>query len=174
MNKLWKKVLAGNHQAWGNLVRRYSGLVYTVARRVGLSTLSAEDCAQQTWMALYQSRRSIRDPDRLPAWLIVTTKRNAVRMLQTQSRVLDSYDLRHLPVELPDDELSRLERADILQNAMERLDSRCKKLLTALFLSTEDLSYREIAKILNINPNAMGPLRSRCLKRLRKLLKTLK
>lgn len=174
MNKLWKKILAGDHQAWGDLVRRYSGLVYTVARRVGLSTLSAEDCAQQTWMALYQNRRNIRDPDRLPSWLIITTKRNAVRMLQTQSRALDSNDVEESPVELPDDELLRLERVDLLQNAMEQLDSRCKKLLTALFLSTEDISYREIARTLDINPNAMGPLRSKCLKRLRKLLKTLK
>ena len=67
---IWKSVLAGDVHAWGELVRVYAALVNTVARRVGLSGLDAEDCAQHTWMSLYRNRRVIKDPQALPAWLI--------------------------------------------------------------------------------------------------------
>ena len=170
--KLWDKVRKDDQDAWVRLVNLYAGLVNTVARRVGLSTFDAEDCAQHTWMALYRNRRVIRDPLRLPAWLILTTKRYAIRMLNRQHR--QSSLSQHLDPETveapPDKELLRLERQDILQHAIEQLDERCRRLLLALFLSSENLSYREIAQALKISPNAMGPLRSKCLKRLRRIL----
>ena len=70
----------------------------------------------------------------------------------------------------PDEELLRLERQDILHHAIGQLDERCRLVLLALFLSPDNLSYREIAKTLKISPNTMGPLRSKCLKRLKKIL----
>jgi RNA polymerase sigma factor (sigma-70 family) len=172
IDKLWDKVRKGDQDAWARLVNRYAGLVNTVARRVGLSTFDAEDCAQNTWLALYRNRRVIRDPLRLPAWLILTTKRHAVRMLNRLYR--QSSSLQHVEPETlgtpPDEELLHLERRDILQHAIEQLDERCQRLLHALFLSPDNPSYRKIAKTLRISPNALGPLRSRCLKRLRKIL----
>ena len=169
---IWEDVRNGGQEAWVKLVRRYAGLVNTVALRVGLSALDAEDCAQHTWVALYRNRKVIRDPSKLPSWLIQTTRRHAMRMLQRQSRFSNSP----LNVELisdntlPDEELIRLERLDILQYATRQLDGRCQRLLSALFMSPENLSYREIAKAIKISPNSMGPLRSRCLRRLKKIL----
>ena len=63
-----------------------------------------------------------------------------------------------------------LERRAVLDLALDQLDPRCAKLLRALFLSDESQSYAEIAKSLGVTANAFGPLRSRCLKRLRKIL----
>lgn len=170
--KLWDKVRKGDQDAWARLVNRYAGLVNTVARRVGLSTFDAEDCAQNTWLALYRNRKVIKDPSRLPAWLIMTTKRYAIRMLDRQYR--QSSLSQHVEPESveapPDEELLRLERQDILHYAIGQLDERCQRLLHALFLSPDNPSYSGIAKTLQISPNAMGPLRSRCLKRLRKIL----
>ncbi len=172
IDKLWDKVRKGDQDAWARLVNRYAGLVNTVARRVGLSTFDAEDCAQNTWLALYRNRGVIRDPSRLPAWLIMTTKRYAIRMLDRQYR--QSTFSQHVEPESvgapPDEELLRLESQDILNHAIGQLDERCQRLLHALFLSPDNPSYRKIAKTLQISPNAMGPLRSRCMKRLRKIL----
>jgi RNA polymerase sigma factor (sigma-70 family) len=172
IDKLWDKVRKGDQDAWARLVNRYAGLVNTVARRVGLSTFDAEDCAQNTWLALYRNRAVIRDPSRLPAWLIMTTKRYAIRMLDRQYR--QSTFSQHVEPESvgapPDEELLRLESQDILNHAIGQLDERCQRLLHALFLSPDSPSYRKIADTLQISPNAMGPLRSRCMKRLRKIL----
>jgi RNA polymerase sigma factor (sigma-70 family) len=172
IDKLWERVRNGDQNAWAKLVRRYAGLVNTVARRVGLSALDAEDCAQHTWLALYRNRGVIRDPLRLPAWLILTTKRHAVRMLNRQYRQSGfSQHIEPGTMEAPpDEELLRLERQDVLRHAIEQLDERCRQLMLALFLSPDNLSYREIAKTFKISPNTMGPLRSKCLKRLKKIL----
>ena len=82
---LWERVLADDRTSWADVVRRYAALVFTVAIRAGLSQTDAEDCGQQVWLALYRTRMQLRDPDRLPAWLIQTTRRRAIRMRQQQS-----------------------------------------------------------------------------------------
>lgn len=70
----------------------------------------------------------------------------------------------------PEDELIRLERQALLEVAVAQLDDRCRTLIESLFYSPKDKSYRQIANELGIPPNSLGPIRSRCLKRLKKIL----
>jgi RNA polymerase sigma factor (sigma-70 family) len=175
IKNLWPKIQKADQDAWSELVTRYSGLVLTVAMRVGLTSIDAEDCAQHTWTALFRGRGSIKDPERLPAWLIMTTKRHAVKMLKKQQRYekLPS-DFENTEGEVPPDkELLQLELLDIIDHAFEQLDSKCQKLLLALFLSDKKYSYQEIARKLNLSINTMGSLRSRCLKKLSAILENL-
>ncbi|MEU6178474.1 RNA polymerase sigma factor [Streptomyces coeruleorubidus] len=60
-------------------------------------------------------------------------------------------------------------RGRALRAAVRRLPGRCPRLMEAL-LSTEDLTYREIAGELGISQGSLGPERSRCLGCLRRLL----
>ena len=154
-------------------MKLYAGLVFTVARRVGLDASDAEDCAQQTWLTLYQKRKSIKDPVALPAWLIKTTHRNAVEMARrlVPSADLETLGSHHDPGELPDQEVVRIERQAVLVQALKRIDERCRKLLAGLFLSDRKISYKTLAASLGVNPNSFGALRSRCLLRLKRILK---
>lgn len=170
---IWNEVVEGDARAWRKLVERFSGLVLAVAARVGLSEGDAEDCAQQTWIALYRNRKSIRDPKTLPAWLIKTTRRRAVRTLQRlirEASMAPSLDP-GLSQPLPDEEVLALERQAVLEAALQELDPRCRKVLAALFLSPENESYGDIARGLGLATNTLGPLRSRCLKKLQAVLK---
>ena len=172
INEIWERVVGNDRDAWNRLVRQFAPLVSTVARNVGLSPLDIEDCVQQTWLALYRNRRRIEDPARLPVWLIRTTHRRAVRMFQQASR-RGQIDLESQPeptATLPDHDILRLERQAILEVALQQLDSRCARLLRHLFLDSEKTSYRDIAKQLGLSVNALGPLRLRCLNKLRKIL----
>ncbi len=173
IHHIWKAVLAGDSAAWCELVRLYSGLVFTVARRVGLSDFDAEDCAQHTWMALFRRRRAIKDPVGLPAWLIRTTHRQAVHTLRRLSRhtALETTGAEGGCAELPDAAVQQLEHRVMLEVAIRRLDARCRKLLVELFLSDRPRSYLDVARSLRIKPNSLGPLRSRCLGKLKRLLK---
>ncbi|MFW9817841.1 MAG: RNA polymerase sigma factor, partial [Candidatus Thorarchaeota archaeon] len=72
IHDIWRRVVIGDAVAWRELVETFAGLVYGVARRVGLSVPDAEDCAQQTWLTLYRKKDTIKDPQSLPAWLIRT------------------------------------------------------------------------------------------------------
>ena len=173
VHDIWKQVCRGDAAAWRELVETYAGLVNSVARRVGLSIPDAEDCAQQTWLALYRKRGSIKDPQSLPAWLIRTTHRLAVRMAQrmTHRTEMSESDAVRDSRDLPDELIQQLEHQAILEKGMEQLDARCRQLLTALFLEGDEVSYRRMASVLGLKPNSVGSMRTRCLKKLENILR---
>ncbi|MEE1929115.1 sigma-70 family RNA polymerase sigma factor [Streptomyces sp. TRM 70351] len=61
------------------------------------------------------------------------------------------------------------ERGRLLRSRIPALPGRCPRVLTAL-LADEDATYREIAGELGISQGSLGPLRSRCLGCLRRML----
>jgi RNA polymerase sigma factor (sigma-70 family) len=170
--QLWDEVLQGSEHAWELLVRRYEALVYTVATRCGLSLADAADCFQQTWLQLYTHRKSIREAHRICAWLTTTAKREALRTRRRDSREADPAELLSLadPRPLADADLAALEQRAHLEAALDRLDTRCGRLLRILFFDPEAPSYDEIAAATGIAKNSMGPVRSRCLAKLKALL----
>lgn len=165
--------MEGDHQAWQQLVRQYAAMVYTVACRAGLTPLDAEDCAQHTWLSLYRKRRSIKDPIAVPVWLIRTVHREAIKTARNLGRST-SADNMDEPVDgrsLPDDQLESLQLQLALSKAIERLDPRCRRLITEMYLSKSEKKYRELAAEIGVKPNSFGPLRKRCLIKLREILK---
>lgn len=173
INELWVEVLEGSTEAWKELVRRHSALVYTVARRTGLDRFDAEDCAQHTWLMLYRHRRKLKNPRGLPAWLIRTCHRQAIYVSRQLTRRAEAYRLLDSsPSEnLTNSEIERLEWQAALNTAMTELDPRCCRLIEDLFLAPEDVTYKIMAERLGLSINALGPLRSRCLKKLQSILK---
>ncbi|MFD9336042.1 sigma-70 family RNA polymerase sigma factor [Streptomyces sp. NPDC060028] len=69
----------------------------------------------------------------------------------------------------PEDALLHGEENRALRSAVARLPGRCPELMGAL-LSPRDLTYREIAGELGISQGSLGPVRSRCLGCLRRML----
>jgi len=170
--EIWLGVLDKDPECWSELVRLFEPLVYAVARRVGLSLTECDDCAQETWLSLLRSRRNIRDPNRIGAWLTKAVSRRAARIARNREK-----DLCNDPVaepaalmELPDEELERLETAALIRLAISALDPRCERLVHALYFAPEDKKYSDIARDLGLPPNSFGPTRSRCLKKLKAIL----
>lgn len=167
---LWKRIQKDDTSAWRDLVAEYADLVYAVARKAGLSRPDAEDCVQATWLALYRSRRALRDAQALPAWLIRTTRRNAVRLAASRAD-------RPLATTLEPSEAATQEREAELSEfrahlplAFKALDPRCRELLERLYLDSESSSYAELARALGLRADSVGALRARCLVRLGKIL----
>jgi len=172
---LWAAVVAGDTAAWEQLVRRYNALVVAVARAHGLATSDLEDCAQQTWMALYSGREKIKDATKVPGWLVRVAKRKAQRIqLKNKSRLSaeGNFDSDH-GARSPEELHSEAMESARIQTALELLDPRCRQLLARLFLSDEEWSYQEIAGQMGLSTNSLGPIRTRCLMRLRKILEEL-
>jgi DNA-directed RNA polymerase specialized sigma24 family protein len=70
----------GDQVAWDQLVDRYGGLVWAVAREHGLGPDDAGDVSQVTWLLLTQHLGSLQQPERLEDWLLRTAAREAYRM----------------------------------------------------------------------------------------------
>lgn len=164
---------AGDAHAWEQLVERYGRLVAAIPRRMGMSSVDADDIFQDVFTLLLRHLESLRDEQRLAAWLITTTRRECWRRLR---RNRDHVELPEgLPADDPSllDEIARGEREQAVRQSMSRLDARCRDLLTALFLDGAQPDYRAIATRLGMAVGSIGPTRARCFRKLDGFLREL-
>jgi RNA polymerase sigma factor (sigma-70 family) len=168
----WERVRAGDNKAWRELIHHFQALVYSLATRAGLSSAEAADCFQHTWIALYEHRHNIQDSRRLPGWIVTTVRREAFRRKKTGSRQVSFDDISEPESGLldPSEEMELVEQQHYLQSGLSRLDERCQSLLRSLFYEEEEATYEGLAKEHRLSINAIGPLRKRCLGRLKTLL----
>jgi RNA polymerase sigma factor (sigma-70 family) len=172
LEAVWQKIRRGDSQAWGELVKEYAGLVYGIARRAGLDKADAEDCAQFAWLALYRNRQKIRNAAAVPAWLVRTVRRRSLRV-STRLRREMPLDSVELPIQTDEQREGEFAEADLknaLHEALEQLDPRCRELLVHLFSDDQPALYRDLAERMGVAANTIGPMRSRCLGRLKKIL----
>lgn len=70
--ELLARVVAGDEGAWKEVVDRYAGLVWSVARSYRLGGAATDDVVQTVWLRLAEHCARIREADRLAAWLART------------------------------------------------------------------------------------------------------
>jgi RNA polymerase sigma factor (sigma-70 family) len=166
----------GDESVWNELYDRFGPLVVRTANRYGLNDSDASDVAQITWIRLMTNIDELRDPERLPAWLVTTARRESLRLARKARRQVLSAD----PVEecrgaagTGSFDVYQFERSydPALQVAVERLPSRYQDLLQ-LLMSDAGYSYAEIAVMLGVAVGSIGPMRQRCLQMLRSALAT--
>jgi RNA polymerase sigma factor (sigma-70 family) len=163
----------GDQRAWNDLVERYAPLVWSVCRRYQLRGADAEDVQQTVWLQLVSRLGKIRDPAALPGWLATTTRRECVRVLRAPRGPRPAEyvpDLETLPDQhagTADQDLLEAERHAALREALARLPACCQRLIGKL-IEDPPLSYAQISASLGIPVGSLGPLRGRCLDRLRR------
>jgi RNA polymerase sigma factor (sigma-70 family) len=160
-----------DHAGWEDLVTRHHSRMWAVARAFGLSAADAADAVQGAWLRMVESLDTIRDPERIGAWLITTTRHEAARLRRK------SLGERPAEFTLPDpaepDPASAIVDADFGRRVWRHLDDLgepCRSLLR-LFAVCPDVTYAQIAMRLGIPIGSIGPTRARCLARLRALVK---
>jgi RNA polymerase sigma factor (sigma-70 family) len=175
LDKLLDKCRNGDANAWSVLVDRFSALVYSVARKHGLSDDDAADVFQTTFQALHGSIDRIQAGASLPKWLSVTAARESLKIIRFRNRTV-ATDTATLDDVIADEErsaeISATESvsADMLRKAVKDLPGRCSDLLQMLYF--EESSYEEIVRRTGTPIGAIGPTRARCLEKLRKILES--
>jgi RNA polymerase sigma factor (sigma-70 family) len=170
----------GDREAWETLVRRYERLVFSVARRSGLDEDAAADVFQRVFVSLIEHMNTLQQPDRLSAWLVTSAKRETWRASRRAAAQRAVQAPEEHAADVPDtaaaavDEMVRLEEQDLMRRAVDSLDGRCRELLQLMFYSEQTLTYGEIAARLGIAEGSVGPIRGRCLERLRNQLAILR
>jgi len=164
---------AGDQSAWDKLVDRFSGLVWSVARSFRLGDADAADVTQVTWLRLVEHLHRIEDGDRIGAWLATTARREALRLIRQQGRVVTFDDdavldeLAPQDVPEPAQRLLAAERDAALWAALDGISPRCQHLLRVL-VADPPPSYEEISAALDMPIGSIGPTRARCLEHLRR------
>ncbi len=162
----------GSEAAWGEIVDRFSGLVWSTTRAHRLSAAEAADAAQSTWLRLVENLDRIEDPERLGAWLATTARRECLRIIRMGKREMASDEewlFESDSGETIDERLLARERDAALWAAFREIEERCQALLR-LVCAPEPPSYEEVAAALDIPVGAIGPTRARCLDKLRRRL----
>ena len=169
--------LDGDADAWAAIVDEFGGVMWHWARSQGLDRAEAEDVVQTVWFRLADRGDSIDDPRRLPGWLAITTKREAQARRRKLKRAAPVDDLEHDYESAFQGDDSSTARHDPegaavasdlrrrLAEAFATLNERCRQLLTLVW--DPALSYAAIAEALDTTVGAVGPMRLRCLERLR-------
>jgi RNA polymerase sigma factor (sigma-70 family) len=168
---LVKGAQAGDSRAWDVLVQRYVNRVWAIARAHRLSSADAEDVCQVTWLRLVTHLDTIREPERVGAWLATTARHKCLRVLRTAGRqvpVGDEDDLEPADAAstTPDHGLLTAERDAVLWRALTTLSPKCQRLLRALMADPEP-SYQDVSSALEMPIGSIGPTRARCLNHLR-------
>jgi RNA polymerase sigma factor (sigma-70 family) len=154
----------GDGVAWHDLVDRYQRLVFGVALRAGLDVEDAADVTQTTFVALLDSITQLRSDERLASWLMTVARRSAWR---TRRRREQEIGVAELPPVADDRDW---EQVAALHEGLGRLAAPCRDLLAALYFDPTEPSYEQIALRLGRAIGGIGPMRARCLQRLRKLI----
>ncbi len=128
--------------------------------------VEAADLEQAVWVRLLEHDPAPAEPAR---WLRRAVRAEA-RLARRRARREIPYGCRPGSAGAePEDALLHGEENRALRSAVARLPGRCPELMRAL-LSPRDLTYREIAGELGISQGSLGPVRSRCLGCLRRML----
>lgn len=170
--------LRGDQDAWEALVRTYANLVYAVIRRCGIGGDEAADLFQEVWVAAWDGLASLRDERVLAGWLATIAARLARRALRRriQSMTEDGERFETEAMLAPDPEPTpdllaiELERSQSVRAAIGSLSDRDRQIVYAFFYDPASPSYARIAERLGVSPETVGPLRTRCLRRLRTAL----
>jgi RNA polymerase sigma factor (sigma-70 family) len=160
----------GDARAWERLHERLDPLVRGISRSYRLSPSDVDDVAQTTWLRLLSHVARLREPAAVAGWLVTTTRRECLRVLQTPMRewptddpeLGDGSDLAD-----PEHELLASERRVVLERALATLPRRHRQLMT-LLVAEPAMDYQQLSTALRMPIGSIGPTRARSLVRLQR------
>ena len=179
------RLLKENDQpAFKKLVNSYQKMVINTCFGILQNREDAEDTAQEVFVEIIHSIYSFREDAKLSTWIYRIAVNKSLNMVRKRKRVgiikslqnffspnSESDNQEHHPIEVqqPDYVLQQSETARILKSAIDSLPDNQK---TAFILSRyEDLSYKEIAEVMNLTLSSVESLIHRSKRNLQKKLK---
>ena len=176
---LVRRCLKGDQSDWDELVGRYQRLIFAIPRRAGLSEEQAADVFQEVFLTLFEKIGDIEQPDRIRSWMVTTAKfktwavvRGSKGLYSPATEEEMESEMANIRDETPlaDDMLIELEEQHLIRTALLELEERCRKILSMIYLQEPAASYIEVAAAISVGETSISPLRSRCLKKLEKVL----
>lgn len=165
----------GRPDAWQQVLTQYERLVFSIPLNYGLSRADAADIAQLTFATLVEHLDRLRADSNLGGWLATVARRHTLHHLRKHKREFlgrdeDVADSHFLLGTTGGNATEYWEQVDWLNQGLQLLDERCRDLLLLLYFSPEPPPYEEVADRLGLRVGSIGPIRGRCLDRLRVIL----
>lgn len=166
--------LGGDSTALDDLVATMTPVLWQIARSYRLTQEQAEDVVQNTWLTFVRKHSSILDTTAVGAWLTLTTRREAWRVVRRSGRDVpvddEALESRAPTQRSAESEVVEGDRNSRIWTAVESLPERCRRLLRVVAFSARP-DYAGLAEELNMPIGSIGPTRGRCLGKLRDALR---
>lgn len=171
---LWNEIRIGNKQALGILYGRYFDSLFSYGLMYTKKTETVEDCIQDLFISIFENK-SIKPVCYVQAYLLRSLRNriladinnNITEELKEQAfdLAIEEDVLQHI---FPHDDES-LYLSKKMMNGFRSLNENQKNILYLRYV--KELSYNEIAEILDINPQSAQNTLSRTLIKLRDIVK---
>ncbi len=140
--------LRGDQAAFANLVRRYTGAVYSLAYRMLGNPQEAEDATQEIFLRAYTRLASFDQTRRFSTWLLAIASNYCIDVLRRRRFAwLTLDDIAYsVPTGKPGPERTALAREEqaMVRRALQRLPESYR--LVTILRYYHDMSYEEIAE----------------------------
>ena len=166
-----------DQNAFKKLVEQYQQMVFSACMGIVHQSDDADDLAQEVFIEAFSSIDKYREDAKISTWLYRIAINKSLNFVRDnkRNRLLQSLGL--IKVEIPDDQhhydlpyeaLIEKQRSQMIHKAIDSLPENQR---TAFVLSKyEDLSYKEIADVMNISVSSIESLLFRARKSLQKKL----
>ena len=146
--ELIQDCLAGNQEAFTEIVARYKNLVYSIILRMVTDREDANDLAQEVFLKIYRNLASYSPEFKFSTWTMRITSNHVIDYRRKQKQ--DSVSLEMVeatlvanPDDMPEAVLIRNEEADRVQRLLDELPSMYR--IPIEMYHKADMSYQEIA-----------------------------
>jgi RNA polymerase sigma factor (sigma-70 family) len=157
---LVRESLAGNREAFGQIVARYQSLVCSLAFSATGSLSQSEDLAQETFVTAWRQLRGLREPEKLRSWLCRIARNLTCDTLRQQGREpshqgesLEELSGSPAPGPQPAEQAISNEEAAILWRAIERIPEIYREPLVLFY--REHQSIASVAGSLELTEDAV-------------------
>ena len=176
IHSTWKNFQSGKREAFAHLYNIYLNPLYFYGTKLCKDEGLVKDAIQEVFIDLYLKREKNKtNPENLKFYLILALKRNLIRKLKKNRKLL-RYNS---PSELMFEPEYCIEKKIIEQetdnevslgvfNALKKLPAKQKEAIYLRF--NESLEYNEIAELLNISVESVRKQVYRALKKIRESL----
>lgn len=132
-----------------DIVSAYYQPLYRFGYSLAKNEHEAGDLAQQTFFIYAEKGDSVRDPSKIKSWLFTTLYREFLRGRRKNSR-MDHYEPEMLEVAsgTVEPQIRRSLDANLAVEALDEIDEVYRQPVALFYM--KDLSYKEIAEILDV------------------------
>ena len=170
------QILAGDKDAFAQLVQTYQKPVYNLCLRMVSNPSDAEDLAQEAFVKAWRGLRFYKHEAAFSTWLYRLTSNVCIDFLRKQKRqnTISLTDEDEQELEIPDAEpmpeelLLHREKQQAVSEAMAQLEEEYRLALTLRVV--DDLTYEQIAEVLGIKVGTVKSRIARAREQLRKNL----
>jgi RNA polymerase sigma-70 factor, ECF subfamily len=167
--RLIQSTLAGDDEAFAELVRRHKRKVFGIAARFARNDHELDDICQEIFVKAYQKLKSFRGEAPFEHWVSRIAVHACYDFLRKTRRNRENVPLDAINISVTDN-VSPRDAAEILQWAMPRLSADERLVITLLEL--EEKSVRETAELTGWSESNVKVRAFRARQALKKILET--